>query len=110
MCARGPSSASLVTASGHSPRISRYVSHHRTIRASFNIAALQLKPEELKVIANIVSGDQGAKDKAYGDGVFACGERYVMTKAEDRSMYARKVRINFLRSDVEAEAHVPTGP
>lgn len=52
----------------------------------------QLKPEEMKVIASIVSGDGSAKDKAYADGLYIAGDRYVMTKAEDRSIYARSVR------------------
>jgi profilin len=47
----------------------------------------------MKVISSIVSGDSAARDKAYGDGLYLAGERYVMTKAEDRSIYARSVRV-----------------
>ncbi|KAI9167053.1 LOW QUALITY PROTEIN: Profilin [Paramyrothecium foliicola] len=53
----------------------------------------QLKPEEMKVISQIVGGDAGAKDKAFGDGLYIAGNRYVMTKAEDRSIYARSGRL-----------------
>lgn len=52
----------------------------------------QLKPEEMKVISSIVSGDSGAKDKAFGDGLYIAGERFVMARAEDRSIYARQGR------------------
>ncbi|KJZ79288.1 hypothetical protein HIM_01439 [Hirsutella minnesotensis 3608] len=54
-----------------------------------NSAGFELKPEEMKVISAIVSGDSSAKDKAFADGLFVCGERYVMARAEDRSIYAR---------------------
>lgn len=53
---------------------------------------LQLKPEEMKAIASIVGGDAAAKDKAFADGLFIAGSRYVMARAEDRSIYARQVR------------------
>ncbi|CAM1511345.1 Fc.00g088580.m01.CDS01 [Cosmosporella sp. VM-42] len=56
-------------------------------------ADFQLKPEEMKVISAIVGGDAGAKDKAYADGLYIAGSRYVMTKAEDRSLYARSGRL-----------------
>ncbi|KAM0342821.1 hypothetical protein ACHAPU_009185 [Fusarium lateritium] len=55
--------------------------------------ALQLKPEEMKAIASIVSGDSAAKDKAFADGLYIAGERYVMARAEDRSIYARSGRV-----------------
>ncbi|KAH7328123.1 profilin [Stachybotrys elegans] len=53
----------------------------------------QLKPEEMKVIASIVGGDAGAKDKAFADGLYIAGNRYVMARAEDRSIYARSGRL-----------------
>lgn len=46
----------------------------------------------MKVVASIVSGDAAAKDKAFADGLYISGERYVMARAEDRSIYARKGR------------------
>jgi len=51
-----------------------------------------LKPDELKVIAAIVQGDDEAKDNAFADGLFVAGERFVLTRAEDRSIYARAGR------------------
>jgi profilin len=51
-----------------------------------------LKPDELKVIAAIVQGDTRAKDTAFADGLFVAGERFVLTRAEDRSIYARAGR------------------
>lgn len=54
-------------------------------------AGQQLKPEEMKAISAIVGGDAAAKDKAFADGLFICGQRYVMARAEDRSIYARSV-------------------
>lgn len=44
----------------------------------------------MTAIASIVSGDAAAKDAAFANGLYICGERFVMTKAEDRSIYARK--------------------
>ncbi|KAM0241541.1 hypothetical protein ACHAPQ_009938 [Fusarium lateritium] len=52
----------------------------------------ELKPEEMKAISAIVSGDSGAKDKAFADGLYVAGERFVMARAEDRSIYARSGR------------------
>lgn len=45
----------------------------------------------MKNIASIVTGDQAAIDKAYGEGIHVAGERFVLTKAEEGSAYARKV-------------------
>lgn len=53
---------------------------------------LQLKPEEMKAISAIVSGDDAAKDKAFADGLFIAGSRYVVARADGRSIYARSVR------------------
>lgn len=46
----------------------------------------------MKVIADIVTDKAGAKDKAFGDGLYVAGERFVMARAEDGTVYARKVR------------------
>ena len=54
---------------------------------------MQLKPEEMKLISSIVAGDSTAKDKAFAEGLYVGGERFVMARAEDRSIYARAVRI-----------------
>jgi profilin len=54
--------------------------------------SFELKPAELKAISAIVSGDQSAKDKAFGEGLYVAGERFVMARAEDRSIYARSGR------------------
>ncbi|KAJ4270369.1 profilin, required for normal timing of actin polymerization in response to thermal stress [Fusarium torreyae] len=54
---------------------------------------LQLKPEEMKAISAIVSGDKAATDKAFGEGLYIAGERYVLTRAEGRSLYARSGRL-----------------
>ncbi|SPJ75223.1 probable profilin [Fusarium torulosum] len=55
-------------------------------------SGFELKPEELKAISAIVSGDQGAKNKAFADGLYVAGERFVLARAEDRSIYARSGR------------------
>jgi profilin len=39
----------------------------------------------------VVTGLSGKPDKLYAEGLHIAGERYVLTKAEDRSLYARKV-------------------
>lgn len=45
----------------------------------------------MKVISSIVSGDAAAKDKAFGDGLYVAGDRYVLARAEDQTAYARSV-------------------
>jgi hypothetical protein len=44
-----------------------------------------------------------AADKLWTDGLHIGGERYVVTKAEDRSIYGRKVC--FYRCDKQAPSH-----
>lgn len=51
----------------------------------------QISAEEMKNLASIVTGDQAAIDKAFAEGLHIAGERYVLAKAEDGSVYARKV-------------------
>ena len=46
----------------------------------------------MKVISSIVGGDEAAKDKAFADGLYVKGDRFVMARAEDRSIYARSGR------------------
>jgi hypothetical protein len=41
----------------------------------------------------VVAGLSGKADKLYAEGLHVAGERYVLTKAEDRSLYARKVSL-----------------
>ncbi|KAF7545075.1 hypothetical protein G7Z17_g9464 [Cylindrodendrum hubeiense] len=55
-------------------------------------AEFALQPAELKAIAAIVTGDKAAKDKAFADGLYIAGTRYVVARAEDRSIYARSGR------------------
>lgn len=45
----------------------------------------------MKNIASIVSGDKAAIDKAFAEGLHVAGERFVLTKTDDGSVYARKV-------------------
>lgn len=45
----------------------------------------------MKVVADIVTGKSDVKDKAFADGLFIGGERYVMARAEEGAIYARKV-------------------
>lgn len=46
----------------------------------------------MKAISAILSGDSAAKDRAFADGLFIAGSRYVVARIEDRSIYARSVR------------------
>lgn len=46
----------------------------------------------MKHIADILDNAGGAVDKAYAEGVYVGGVRYVLTKVEGRSLYARQVR------------------
>ncbi|TVY35475.1 Profilin [Lachnellula occidentalis] len=52
--------------------------------ADFNIS-----PAEMQ---EIVTGLGGSYDKLYAEGLHLGGDKYVLTKAEDRSLYARKGR------------------
>jgi profilin len=45
----------------------------------------------MRNIAEILKGG-AEKDKAFGEGFYIGGERYVATKIEDRSLYGRQVR------------------
>ncbi|GAO16764.1 hypothetical protein UVI_02057890 [Ustilaginoidea virens] len=47
----------------------------------------------MKVISAIVSGEDAAKDKAFADGLYIAGNRYVMARADGRSIYARSGRL-----------------
>jgi len=49
----------------------------------------ELSPAEIK---EVITGLGGKPDKLYEDGLHVAGERYVLTKAEGRSLYARKGR------------------
>ncbi|PHH71143.1 hypothetical protein CDD80_5487 [Ophiocordyceps camponoti-rufipedis] len=53
----------------------------------------ELKPNEMKVIASIVTGDNDAMTKAYSDGLYLAGSRYVMARAEDGKIYARSGKL-----------------
>jgi len=48
-----------------------------------------LSPSEIQ---EIISGLNGKVEKLYAEGLHVASERYVLTKAEDRSLYARKGR------------------
>lgn len=50
-------------------------------------AGFQVSPEEGKALAKTLGGDTNA---AYAEGFHIGTERYVVTKAEDRSLYGRK--------------------
>jgi len=50
----------------------------------FDVSATEMK--------EIINGLSGKVDSLYADGLHVGGERYVITKAEDRSLYARKGR------------------
>ncbi|KAK8060411.1 profilin, partial [Apiospora sp. TS-2023a] len=59
-------------------------------------AGFTIKPEEMKNIANVLTGAAGAVDKALAEGAHIGGERYVIFRAEDRSMYGRQGRTGIL--------------
>ncbi|EHK43373.1 uncharacterized protein TrAtP1_001383 [Trichoderma atroviride] len=52
---------------------------------------LTIAPAEMKAIASIVSKDQAAIDKAYAEGLYIAGVRYVLTRVDD-DIYARAGR------------------
>lgn len=56
----------------------------------------QLKPEEMTALVAILSGSSDAVDKAHAEGVHVTGNRYVVTRIEDRSLYARQGRTGII--------------
>lgn len=46
----------------------------------------------MKHIAEILDNTAGAVDKAYAEGLYIGGVRYVLARVEGRSLYARQVR------------------
>jgi len=52
-------------------------------------AGFTVKLEEMKNIVAILAGTSDAVDKSHAEGVHVAGERYVVTKIEDRSLYGR---------------------
>jgi len=52
-------------------------------------AGFTISPAEMQ---EIVTGLSGSYDKLYAEGLHIAGEKFVLTKAEDRSLYARKGR------------------
>jgi profilin len=53
---------------------------------------MQIQPAEMKVIADIVSGNEAASDKARAEGLYIAGQRYVVTRVDEGNIYARAVR------------------
>lgn len=54
----------------------------------------------------VVTGLSGKPEKLYSDGLHVGGERFVLTKAEDRSLYARKVCTLYTVSFLSLENHL----
>ncbi|KAI2618851.1 profilin [Hypoxylon sp. NC1633] len=50
-----------------------------------------VKPEEMKNLVAILTQSGNVVDKAHADGIHVAGERYVVTRIEDRSVYGRQV-------------------
>ncbi|POS81181.1 profilin [Diaporthe helianthi] len=51
-----------------------------------------LSAEEMKSLAGITKGESAAVDKAHAEGVYVAGERFVVTRIDDGSIYARQGR------------------
>ncbi|RFU75218.1 hypothetical protein TARUN_7022 [Trichoderma arundinaceum] len=52
---------------------------------------LTISPTEMKAIADIIANNQAAKDKAFAEGLYVGGQRYVVARIED-NIYARSGR------------------
>ncbi|KAI2636169.1 profilin [Xylaria nigripes] len=55
-------------------------------------AGYNIQLPELKVVSSILADDPAAKEKAFEEGIHIGGERYVLTRVEDRSLYVRHGR------------------
>ena len=57
-----------------------------------DIRACQIKPEELKEIVSAYKDTSDVK-KVQSTGLHVAGDKYVVIKADDRSLYGKKVPI-----------------
>ncbi|OTA91676.1 hypothetical protein M434DRAFT_12996 [Hypoxylon sp. CO27-5] len=55
-----------------------------------------VKPEEMKNLVAILNDTDGAVAKAQADGIHVAGERYVVARIEDRSIYGRHGRTGII--------------
>jgi len=78
---------SNLVASGHIDKGAIYSVKGDSVWAAS--AGFSVSPSEMQ---EVVAGLSGKPDKLYAEGLHVAGERYVLTKAEDRSLYARKGR------------------
>ena len=60
----------------------------------------------MKNLVNILNATGDAVDKAHAEGVHVNGERYVVTKIEDRSAYCRQVRLHHIHKQIDT--YLPT--
>ncbi|KAI5866621.1 profilin [Durotheca rogersii] len=51
-----------------------------------------VSPDEMKNLVSVLSGNSAAVDKAHADGIHIGGDRYVVARIEDRSIYGRQGR------------------
>ena len=49
----------------------------------------------MKNIVDVLANANGAVDKAHAEGVHVAGERFVVTRIEDRSVYCRQVCLHY---------------
>ncbi|MDF0554750.1 profilin [Kamptonema sp. UHCC 0994] len=54
-----------------------------------NSKGFELSANERKVLSDVLKGNDEARDKAYEHGITFNEKKYVLTRVEDRSMYAR---------------------
>ncbi|KAH9909086.1 profilin [Xylariomycetidae sp. FL2044] len=55
-------------------------------------AGFTVKPEEMKNLVAILTNNGDAVGKAHAEGVHVAGERFVITRIEERSVYGRQGR------------------
>ncbi|KAL7963072.1 Profilin/allergen [Trichoderma compactum] len=53
---------------------------------------LTIQPAEMKAIADIVAKNQASIDKAYAEGLYIAGQRFVLTRVDEGDLYARAGR------------------
>ncbi|KAL2859387.1 profilin [Aspergillus pseudodeflectus] len=47
-----------------------------------------ISPDELRIISEILLGSERDRDNAFAHGLYVAGERFVLARAEDRSIWA----------------------
>ncbi|WP_449418557.1 profilin [Phormidium nigroviride] len=66
-----------------------------------NSKGFELSANERKVLSDVMNGNGEAKDKAFEHGITFNEKTYILTRAEDRSIYARRGKDGVVASNTK---------